>query len=563
MNCETCESLLLDLAYEELEARTAAQVRAHLASCERCAASAARLEVGRRMARAPPSVEPPAAVRATVIARARAMANERAAERRTAETNAGRGAAPGALERALGWVRGLLMGPQVAMAMVLLVVVGIGLFWVPKLRQSRRLAGPIVNPPAGEELGPAPLSPAEPLELALDAPQRRAAGRGEPAGDLAPTARPRPEEAGGGGRGPASGGEVLAAPLPSPPEDTARVADRGPLGPQGGLRQGTDGVFGGDDEAAAARRAPARDDRASEAVAAVADGVEAQRPWERSQAELRTGGGASGAGAAVASAPAASAGGRTVAEPFAVADVELAPSEALGERTGSARARSAPPAVGGLSAVAVGAATGSAPGSALSGGASPGSASSGVGAAGSAVALGRGEAEEAQPPARGGSLPPQPAAPPVGAHLAQAPARESAPATAQAYFDRGVAREQARDHRGAADDFEAVTRRADAGALLPAALHRQARNQAAAGATRQAIATYESLLARHPTYPGASQAMLEVAELYRRSGDLAAARRWLGRAEGSPATAAQARQRLQVLDQMDHAARRAAPARAE
>jgi hypothetical protein len=87
----------------------------------------------------------------------------------------------------------------------------------------------------------------------------------------------------------------------------------------------------------------------------------------------------------------------------------------------------------------------------------------------------------------------------------------------------------------------------------PAALHASARAQAQSGPIRAAIAAYESLLAGHPTYERAPEAMLELAELHRRVGDLTSARAWIARAERSPSYAARARSVRTRIDGVERA----------
>ncbi|MBP6835091.1 MAG: zf-HC2 domain-containing protein, partial [Deltaproteobacteria bacterium] len=50
MDCETCNDLLLDLHYDELDAARAAEVRAHLAGCDDCRAASERLGRTRALA---------------------------------------------------------------------------------------------------------------------------------------------------------------------------------------------------------------------------------------------------------------------------------------------------------------------------------------------------------------------------------------------------------------------------------------------------------------------------------------------------------------------------------
>ena len=70
MNCESCESLLLDLVYGEVDTATSARAREHLVGCASCRAASEKLESARRIVRQLPMATPSAHVHAALVARA-------------------------------------------------------------------------------------------------------------------------------------------------------------------------------------------------------------------------------------------------------------------------------------------------------------------------------------------------------------------------------------------------------------------------------------------------------------------------------------------------------------
>lgn len=143
MDCETCNDLLMDLLYEELDEARAAEARQHLDGCASCAAAWQRVSRGRALASTLSPVTAPlpsAALLAAVEAAAKQNAPERSgapAEPRSA--GGGEGVAPVApLEHAprrlptwLHRLGDLAMRRQVAMAAVVLLSVGVVWKFVP------------------------------------------------------------------------------------------------------------------------------------------------------------------------------------------------------------------------------------------------------------------------------------------------------------------------------------------------------------------------------------------------------------------------------------------------
>ncbi len=162
MDCETCSDLLLDLHYDELDDARAAEVRAHLADCDECRAASERLGRTRVLAArlvlpdAPPSsAAVMAALSATVAAPAAVSGRvsavipiERAREARNA----------GWLQR----VGELAMRRQVAMAAVFMLMVGLGLRYMPLRSPTQSISTEMTQPEVvpATELRTTPSAPA-------------------------------------------------------------------------------------------------------------------------------------------------------------------------------------------------------------------------------------------------------------------------------------------------------------------------------------------------------------------------------------------------------------------
>lgn len=196
LDCESCDALLIDLVERELDETRAAEVRAHAEGCESCGRALARLEGGRRAARELVRMEPPRLDAVLAAARARA-AEVRAAA--SAEVGAPAPApVPAAappeeswIERAVRWLGAWAARPQVAMAALLVLMVGIGLFNLPAFRARDGVAdGALVEPDVRAELGPSPLAPAEQLDLQVDPHTQRVALGASVDDSQAPDERP-------------------------------------------------------------------------------------------------------------------------------------------------------------------------------------------------------------------------------------------------------------------------------------------------------------------------------------------------------------------------------------
>lgn len=236
MDCEACTDRLVELLYGELPDEDADETRAHLHGCESCADAFARIEMGRGFAALMPLEAPPASVLDGVLAAARDKAAERAPAPEPAVAQAATPPRPDEDEDAgpwaafLKWIGGFAMRPQLAMALTLLLIVGLGMWYLPTLRQSDPAdAHAIVDPAPGDEVGPSnSLVPAEPLDLQADPRTGRIRPRedGEPAEPrvaVQPTTPPAEEPT-----------SPEPAPPPSPSPEEAVVAEAEPSAPGSG-----------------------------------------------------------------------------------------------------------------------------------------------------------------------------------------------------------------------------------------------------------------------------------------------------------------------------------------
>jgi TolA-binding protein len=452
MDCEACTDRLVDLLYEELGETDTARARAHLAECERCAAAFERMSAGRELATFMVLEEPPKNALHAVMRAAEERARGNAPAREDAIEPSARAVHPstgprepsddrdeGGLWAAfIRWLGGFAMGPQVAMAVMLLLMVGIGLFYLPELRRGDPTdAQAIVDPSTHDEAAPSSgLVPAEPLDLEADPRTARIRNRAE-SDEVAidrTGARDREESDEEG-----APEEVWVA--------SERVVRRAEL----------------------ERNEDVQEEEGADALAVLSDPIES---------------------------------------PESAMEVErdLAPGETL-----------------------------------------------------------RAPAPQPPPMALQQQIPSRPSAPAVFDEQPTPPSEEAPPrvqtsipaqppvSSTDERYRRGMQRFEARDYRGAANDFESVIQRPDTDArrLLPSALHHLARSHARAGECVRAIAPYEQLLSRYRAYSGAADAMIEVAECYRRTGQLSRARAWLEEASRNERVASRAQRELVRLEAME------------
>ncbi|RLB45467.1 MAG: hypothetical protein DRJ42_29875, partial [Deltaproteobacteria bacterium] len=175
MSCEHCQDHLLDLVYDEADSKDEAALRAHVEGCASCQASFDQLGMARRFAGELPLEEPSAGALDAILAAARAQVG--AAEvpveaGHATETTLGPEPDddPGLWASIMRWAGSFAMGPQVAMATIMLLVVSTGLWYFPNRRHAPEATGSTVMSPDLEgEVGPmGTLTPAEPLDLRID-----------------------------------------------------------------------------------------------------------------------------------------------------------------------------------------------------------------------------------------------------------------------------------------------------------------------------------------------------------------------------------------------------------
>ena len=229
MDCEACTDRLIDLLYGEIDDADAEAARAHLDGCETCAGAFERVTAGHELATMLVMEEPPESVLEGVMAAARERAGRISAKpepvaqpvqvvpreaHERAEDDEG-----GLWSSLMRWLGSFAMGPQVAMATMLFLMVGIGLWYLPDWRGIDPTdTHAIVSPLGGDEVGPsAGLVPAEPLALEEDPHRARIRPRGQD--DVAP-APPRGRPA------------APAADAPPPPvRDRHATAELAPTAP--------------------------------------------------------------------------------------------------------------------------------------------------------------------------------------------------------------------------------------------------------------------------------------------------------------------------------------------
>jgi TolA-binding protein len=535
MNCETFESQLLDLVYGELDEPAAKDARSHLDGCASCKTAFEKLSFARKAAAQLAPMDAPSGIDDVVMRSARARARDFAAAHPRAAAAAEAESEGGLWRSVVRFLGGFAMGPQVAMATVFVLVVAIGLWSLPNLRNEETPdeGGTVVEADTGGEVVRSPdLLPADPIQLHLDPRAGRVRGEGEEppvqravrpsddtvaTGDRPATVRDREEE---NGVAVETAGRVVAEGFDDRARDGLAANDRdqvaepppSPVTPdversiESGERLALDEPRGRDLQREG-RRAPPTEAPAfgaglrEEAQQADEDEGMAYRSAPnvyRQQGQQQ--------------APSADSRGPVVA---------TAPAQA--PRPTPAPAAPPPQPRADPSAQTTGSMPERAPSTAVYAG---GGGSAGLGAGNTTRAAG-GEAG--------------------AGNTVTAPGGTSA--TARGLYDRGMARYRSRDWEGAIEDFSSATRRPEGRDLVPNALHHIARSHRQAGRARAATTQYESLLARHPSYVGAGAAMIELSETYRTMGNLGAARIWLARAaERYPSVAVDARRRLAVID---------------
>lgn len=170
VNCDDAEKAVLDMAYGEVEQTRVADLEAHYASCPSCAEALAKVRRGVTLGH---QLQREAAPSMTVVLQA---ARERAAAIRAAKAieaeppvatiRETKTEAP--FEGFFAWLGRVAMGPQLGVATVLLVVVGIGLWYLPRLRSPSALEVVTLEPDPATASDTQALAPADPLDLTHD-----------------------------------------------------------------------------------------------------------------------------------------------------------------------------------------------------------------------------------------------------------------------------------------------------------------------------------------------------------------------------------------------------------
>ena len=169
MNCETLNDRLLDLLYEEMPEAEVREAKAHVSGCTSCQQAWDRLHVTHRLLSSLPEEEPSRSIDAAILAAARQKVGAepaRPAHRHDdPEIDGG-----GMWASILRWLTGFAGSPQFVMATVMMLVVAVGLWYLPGTQHEPTATGGTVVAPdtQGEAAPSATLSPAEPLDLDLD-----------------------------------------------------------------------------------------------------------------------------------------------------------------------------------------------------------------------------------------------------------------------------------------------------------------------------------------------------------------------------------------------------------
>lgn len=138
MSCEH-EDRLVELVYEELDLEESRALRQAAEACPHCAGLLASLEEAKGATESLTWIEAPADLDGPILAAARAQADLNRARH-----------APSPWARFKQALEAFTLGPQVAMATVMMLVVAIGLWYVPEEPQSRDLVGGTVVTPDPE-----------------------------------------------------------------------------------------------------------------------------------------------------------------------------------------------------------------------------------------------------------------------------------------------------------------------------------------------------------------------------------------------------------------------------
>lgn len=549
MDCEACDRQLLDLLDGALDADAERAVRANLAGCERCREALAQLETGMGFARLLPRPEPSPSVRVAVMALARAHVH--AAHTTPARTTPAR-AAPIRAARAnvlSGWMdalRAFALTPQFAVVTLLVVAVGVGVWFTRFAAEPGTDALARVEPNGALDAVPPVPGIAEGLES--DGEAGRSRNRANP--DQASPAYA------GGGRADVDEENDVAPPAPPAMESDAARGDA----PRA--------------EAQAARR-PHRHTGRSARRAGRLQHAEPQR-GERALAEgttLAEGATAAQRFEAEALPPAVEPGGGSLAFGALRSRRARAAAEPRAETAADAVAEAAPlaPRPAGRRATRSGAVSKSPSGADAwgAGGAGPWANAEAASTRGAESPAERAAARRSDRAARGAGLSDReargapsgvPSGAPSGVPSGAPSGGEPSGRNRSQAYRAGVSAYRRHDYAEAVRQLGVFIAQASPGGRLPTALHYRADSLRRQGRCASALADYQRLIGRFTAYPARALARIEYAECLDAVGRPGAEAQLI-EAMRSPSVAARAR-RARQRRRTRAQDRRPAPARA-
>jgi len=178
MTCDRASDLLVELACGELTPELTAAVRSHAEGCARCGPELARFARVMDVAEALPLAEPSKAVEERILRAARQTLAARAGSTEAREAARELSGPRSWFARLSEWA----LSPQVAMASVLLLMVGIGLYSLPIGREQERVAFE-ATPDERAPAASATANPATPSAGERDGAEERGQGRTSDEGD--------------------------------------------------------------------------------------------------------------------------------------------------------------------------------------------------------------------------------------------------------------------------------------------------------------------------------------------------------------------------------------------
>ncbi len=170
MTCERASDLLVELACGELTPELTAAVRTHAQGCGRCSPALAKLTRVLQVADAIPLSEPSRGVEERILRAAREALAARAGGTEAQEPERTGRAHRGWFGRLSEWA----LSPQVAMASVLLLMVGIGLYALPIGRDQERVAFEAAPEERAPAQAPAATATAVPMQESEEAAEEHA-----------------------------------------------------------------------------------------------------------------------------------------------------------------------------------------------------------------------------------------------------------------------------------------------------------------------------------------------------------------------------------------------------